>query len=283
MQTAVQRRPTLLLIIVLSLLIAMMSGNARTRASGGQHTLLERSFLWIVSPIPKGVKVASTFFSDIYYGYIDMRGAVNENIVLRRDVERLTRENQSFRNSAADLARFRVLLGYGEQLESPTTLADILMIDTASAFKSMILDRGSDHGVQINDAVVIPSGLVGRVVLTTTKLSKVQLILDANSAVGCQIRRTRRQAVVRGSGYDLLTLDFVPSLADVDLGDRLITSGSDGIYPAGLPVAVVVSIGEGEGLFKEISCEPAANFTTLEEVLVVHTRKIPRSVMRYQP
>ncbi len=283
MQTAVQRRPTLLLIVALSILMAMMSASARTRLPGGKHTLLERTLLWAVSPIPRTVHWVSEHISDIYYGYIDMRADVRENVSLRREVDRLTRENYALEGTRQDTARLRSLLAHGEQLESPTTLAEILMIDTASSFKSMILDRGSSHGVEINDAVVTPSGLIGRVVLTTKDVSKVQMILDSNAAVGCQLERSRRQGLVRGNGTSILTLDLIPALADVELGDHLVTSGTDGIYPHGLHLGTVISIEEGNDLFKIISCEPAVDFSSIEEVLILHTNKIPEEVVRYEP
>ena len=82
----------------------------------------------------------------------------------------------------------------------PTTMAEPIMLDTSSRFKSIILDRGSNTGIEVNDAVVNANGLIGRVVLTTKDMAKVQLVTDSNSSVGVLVDRTRRQGVLRGDG-----------------------------------------------------------------------------------
>lgn len=283
MQIAVERRPTLFLIIVLAGLFVLMSLSDETRGVATTRTLFERSVMTVFSPIPKGVTWVGQSASDIYHGYIDMRGEVEQNTALRRKVEELTKENLTLRNDADDLARMREMLGYSVRSGFSAQLADVMMIDVSGHYKSMILDRGSQQGVGINDTVVTPSGLLGRVVLTTPDLSKVQLITDPKSAVGCKIERTRRHGVLRGDGRGGLILENIPALADVVPGDRIITAGIDGIYPEGIPAAIVIEVEEGNDLFKRVICAPAASFQTLEDALILETEKIPQEVMRYEP
>ncbi len=283
MQVAVERRPTLLFLIVLAVLFLLMSASTRTRVLGETRTMFERTVMTIFSPVPKAVNYVGQNAEDIYHGYIDMRRAVDDNLRLNREVTRLTNENLGLRQSASDLSRLRSLLGYSEQFAMPTLLANVIMLDTASRFKSVILDRGSDHGVEVNDAVVNAQGLVGRVVLTTRDLSKVQLIVDQHAAVGSMLDRTRRQGIVRGNGSGGVEMYYVPSLTDVAVGDSIVTAGIDGIYPKGLAVAVVTDVAEGRDLFKKIVVVPTVDFGKLEEVIILQTRKIPPAVARYQP
>ncbi len=283
MQVAVERRPTLLFLIVLAVLFLLMSASTRTRVLGETRTMFERTVMTIFSPVPKAVNYVGQNAEDIYHGYIDMRRAVDDNLRLNREVTRLTNENLGLRQSATDLSRMRSLLGYSEQFAMPTLLANVIMLDTASRFKSVILDRGSDHGVEVNDAVVNAQGLVGRVVLTTRDLSKVQLIVDQHAAVGSMLDRTRRQGIVRGNGGGGVEMYYVPSLTDVAVGDSIVTAGIDGIYPKGLSVAVVTEVSEGRDLFKKIVVAPTVDFGKLEEVIILQTRKIPPAVARYQP
>jgi rod shape-determining protein MreC len=283
MQVAVERRPTLLFLIVLAVLFLLMSASTRTRVLGETRTMFERTVMTIFSPVPKAVNYVGQNAEDIYHGYIDMRRAVDDNLRLNREVTRLTNENLALRQSATDLSRMRALLGYSEQFSMPTLLANVIMLDTASRFKSVILDRGSDHGVEVNDAVVNAQGLVGRVVLTTRDLSKVQLIVDQHAAVGSMLDRTRRQGIVRGNGSGGVEMYYVPSLTDVAVGDSIVTAGIDGIYPKGLSVAVVTEVSEGRDLFKKIVVTPTVDFGKLEEVIILQTRKIPPPVARYQP
>lgn len=283
MQVAVERRPTLLFLIVLAVLFLLMSASTRTRVLGETRTMFERTVMTIFSPVPKAVNYVGQNAEDIYHGYIDMRRAVDDNLRLNREVTRLTNENLALRQSATDLSRLRSLLGYSEQYAMPTLLADVIMLDTASRFKSVILDRGSDHGVEVNDAVVNAQGLVGRVVLTTRDLSKVQLIVDQYAAVGAMLDRTRRQGIVRGNGSGGVEMYYVPSLTDVAVGDAIVTAGIDGIYPKGIAVAVATEVAEGRDLFKKIVVVPTVDFGKLEEVIILQTRKIPPAIVRYQP
>ena len=279
----IPRRPTLLLIVVLSLLFVLMSVSSHTRYVGETRTLFERTVMTIFSPVPKLVNWVGQSASDMYHGYLDMRREVNENLVLHRKLADLTAENLKLSQSQTDLQRLRSLMGYSEQFAMKTSLAHAIMLDTGSRFKSIVIDRGSSDGVDVNDAVVNANGLIGRVILTTKDLAKVQLLSDANCSVGSLIERTRRQGVVRGDGGAAAQMYDVPSLADVQPGDRVLTAGIDGIYPKGIPVGTIVRAERGQELFKSIWVKPAVDYGTIEEVIVIHTRKIPPEVVRYAP
>ena len=279
----IPRRPTLLFIVVLSLLFVLMSLSTRTRYIGETRTMFERTVMTIFSPIPKMVNWIGQSTSDVYHGYLDMRRAVNENFALHQKVIDLTAENLKLRSSEGDLKRLRSLLGYADQFSMPTTMAQAVMLDTSGRFKSMIIDRGSNDGIDVNDAVVNANGLIGRVVLTTKDLAKVQLVTDSNSSVGVLVERTRRQGVLRGDGAAGAQLYDVPSLADVQVGDNVLSAGIDGIYPKGIPVGVIVKAEKGQDLFKSIVVKPSVDFGSIEEVIVLHTRKIAGEVVRYTP
>jgi rod shape-determining protein MreC len=279
----IPRRPTLLFIVVLSLLFVLMSLSSRTRYIGETRTLFERTVMTMFSPVPKTVNWIGGTAADMYHGYLDMRRAVNENLELHRKLAALTTENLKLRQSETDLRRLRSLLGYAEQFSMKTSMAQAIMLDTSGRFKSVIIDRGSADGIDINDAVVNANGLIGRVILTTNDLAKVQLLTDANCSVGALIERTRRQGIVRGDGRSGTEMHEVPSLADVRQGDRVLTAGIDGIYPKGIPIGLIVKVEQGQDLFKDIVVKPSVDFGTIEEVIIIHTRKIPPPVVRYVP
>ncbi|MGZ4777825.1 MAG: rod shape-determining protein MreC [Thermoanaerobaculia bacterium] len=279
----IPRRPTLLFIVVLSLLFVLMSFSTRTRYVGETRTLFERTVMTIFSPVPKLVNWIGGTTSDMYHGYLDMRRSVAENTYLRNKVASLTTENLKLRQSEGDLRRLRSLLGYSEQFDLQTSLAHVLMLDTSSRFKSLIIDKGSSGGVEVNDVLVNANGLIGRVVLTTKDMAKVQIITDSNSAVGALIERTRRQGVIRGDGSGAAQMYDVPSLSDVQPGDTVLSAGIDGVFPKGIPIGVIVRAEKGQDLFKTIVVRPAVDFGLIEEVIVIHTRKIPNDVVRYAP
>ena len=279
----IPRRPTLLFIVVLSVLFVLMSMSSRTRYIGETRTLAERTVMTVFSPVPKIVNYIGGTASDMYHGYLDMRRAVNENLQLHRKVANLTAENLKLRQTESDLRRLRGLLGYSEQFSMKTSLAHAVMLDTSGRFKSLIIDRGAGDGVEVNDAIVNASGLIGRVILTTKDMAKIQLVTDANCSVGSLIERTRRQGVLRGDGTAAMELHDIPTLADVRAGDRVLTAGIDGIYPKGIPIGVITRAEQGPNLFKNITVKPLVDFGTIEEVIVIHTRKIPGEVVRYAP
>lgn len=279
----IPRRPTLLFIVVLSMLFALMAASSRTRYGSETRTLFERTVMTLFAPVPKVVNWVGSSAADMYHGYLDMRRSVKENLQLRRKVDELTTENLRLRQSEGDLRRLRSLLGYSEQFTMPTTMAEAIMLDISGRFKSIIIDRGSAAGIDVDDVVVNANGLIGRVVLTTNDMSKVQLVTDNNSSVGVLIERTRRQGVLRGDGAGGAQLYEIPSLADVRPGDSIMTAGIDGIYPKGIPVGVVIKAEKGQDLFKTITVKPLVEFASIEETIVLHTRKIPGDVVRYAP
>jgi rod shape-determining protein MreC len=279
----IPRRPTLLFIVVLALLFLLMSVSSQTRYVGETRTMFERSVMTVFSPVPKLVHWVGGAMQDMYHGYIDMRGAVNENNDLRRKVGSLTTENLKLRQSEGDLRRLRSLLAYSEQFTMQTSMAQTIMLDTAGRFKSIIIDRGSAGGVEVNDVIANANGLIGRVVLTTKDLAKVQLVTDNNCSVGALVERTRRQGVVRGNGSTSLQMADIPSLADVLPGDRVLTAGIDGVYPRGIPIGTITKAEPGQSLFKTVTVKPSADFGTIEEVIVIHTRKVPPGIVRYTP
>src|SRR5262245_48219320 len=261
----------------------LMAASSRTRVGGQTRTMFERSVMTVFAPVPKSVNWIGTSAADMYHGYLDMRRSVKENLQLRRKVDQLTTDNLRLRQSEGDLHRLRSLLGYSEQFTMPTTMAQAVMLDISGRFKSIIIDRGTSAGIDVDDAVATANGLIGRVVLTTKDMAKVQLVTDNNSSVGVLIERTRRQGVLRGDGSGGLQLYDIPSLADVQPGDTVLTAGIDGIYPKGIPAGVIVKAEKGADLFKTIAVKPSVDFGSIEEVIVLHTRKIPGEVMRYSP
>ena len=180
----IPRRPTLLFIVVLGLLFILMSLSTRTRYIGETRTMFERSVMILFSPVPKTVN---------WVGQHDRRHLPRlsrhaprrsrENLQLHRDSRLSSPPRTSrLRQSEGDLRRLRSLLGYSEQFTHADHRWPSRSCSTPrSRFKSIILDRGSNAGIEVNDAVVNANGLIGRVVLTTKDMAKVQLVTDGNS------------------------------------------------------------------------------------------------------
>jgi rod shape-determining protein MreC len=139
----------------------------------------------------------------------------------------------------------------------------------------VLVNKGKENGIALNAPVLSASGVVGRVVAVGPSAARVQLLLDRDCGVAVRVERTRVTAVVKGqvgfadSGTLELAVKYLASLADVVPGDVVVTSGLDGIYPQGLVVGRIRSVGVATGLFREnATVLPSARFETLEEVLI---------------
>jgi rod shape-determining protein MreC len=139
----------------------------------------------------------------------------------------------------------------------------------AARNQTVTIDKGAVHGLKPDSAVITPAGVVGRVIQTSNFFSIVQLIIDSQTAVGVLLESTRRQGVVRGTGGRDLDLDYIDDDNDMKPGDVFLTSGLDRIYPKGLPLGVITSIGPRRGLLKTVQIRPSADLGRLEEVICV--------------
>lgn len=204
---------------------------------------------------------------------------------LREQNARLTEEN--FRNSAAisrlksleaENARLRDLLGARARFDFPVVAAEVLYAARDPFSRRVFVDKGSQSDVQAGQAVVDDHGVVGQITRVYPWLAEVTLITDKGHFVPVQNLRNGLRAVLAGTGDEgALELRFIPLNADYQDGDELVTSGIDGIYPRGLPVAKVAHVERNAAqLFARITCAPLAGVANYAHVLVVTgNRDIP--------
>ncbi|WP_322061309.1 rod shape-determining protein MreC [Paraburkholderia sp. J63] len=213
---------------------------------------------------------------DLFMGAADL--AVT-SASLRQDNAKLHARNLQLSqqaNEAASLAaentHLRALLQLSQRIGAQTTPAEI-QYDTRDPFtQKVVIGGGSQQGVQNGAPVVSEDGVIGQVTRVFPMQSEVTLVTDKDQAVPVEIVRTGLRSVIYGTARgDLLDLRFVPISADVQVGDELVTSGLDGIYPQGLPVAKVLRIDkQADTAFARVVCMPLAAVRGAREVLVLH-------------
>ena len=153
--------------------------------------------------------------------------------------------------------------------------ASIIAASASSWFKSCLLDKGSADGIRTGMAVVTPLGALGRIIELAPHTAKVLLIIDPNSGVDVVVQRTRARGIVSGSLENGPIMKYVKHSEDVQVGDRLVTSGLDGIYPRGMMVATVTTVRKQTvGLFQQIGVMPAVTLERTEHVLVVSAQQV---------
>lgn len=197
---------------------------------------------------------------------------------LREQNARLIQENlgsavalQQLQALQAENAHLRGLLGARERVNVTSTLAEVLYAARDPFTRKIVIDRGLQHGVKNGQPVIDSIGVVGQVTQAYPWLSEVTLITDKGQLVPVLNMRNGLRAVLAGTGNDgALELKFIPLNADFQNGDRLVTSGIDGVYPEGLPVAEVSNVERNAAyLFARIECKPLAGVNNNTQVLVV--------------
>jgi rod shape-determining protein MreC len=200
-----------------------------------------------------------------------LRGVRAENESLRQQVADLEVRLQVQRALALRAERLQATLGLREGTNLPTLAAEIIAGNPNPGLMTVTVNRGSADGVEADMAVIAPKGVVGRVIgPVASHAARVQLIVDRNAAVGAVSERTRAGGMVIGvDGDPALAMELVSNLADVAVGDVIVSSGVDGIFPSGFNIGTVEKSERGPSLFRLIAVRPAVDFSSLEDVLIV--------------
>lgn len=227
----------------------------------------------IVAPLQDAFVSSARFVKQVWRHYFFLISTAETNDSLRAELRRLVAENNQCKEIEMSNQRLRMLLDFQKEFDIQAFAAEVIARDPSGWFKTIIIDKGSVDGVQKRMPVVISSGVVGQVVEVSLNYSKVLLVIDTNSAVDALCQRTRARGIVKGAAEDKCDFIYVSRTSDVSVGDTVISSGLDGIYPKGLPLGRVSGVNKKEfGLFQAIDIEPYVNFEKLEEVLVVLNR-----------
>lgn len=197
---------------------------------------------------------------------------------LRGEYERLRRENfvnagllQAQQALIVENENLRSLLALRPRVDPSALVAEILYTARDPFVRQVVVDKGSSNGVKIGAPVIDALGVIGQVHRVYPWAAEVALISDREQAVPAQVVRNGLRAIVFGLGYDgALEVRFMPVNADIETGDVLVTSGIDGIYPPGLPVAVVAKVERNDAYpFARISCRPSSGVGSHRQVMVL--------------
>jgi rod shape-determining protein MreC len=173
---------------------------------------------------------------------------------------------------AAENAHLRDLLAARQRFPESTIFAEVLYAGRDLFTRKVVIDKGQQQGVKAGQPVIDQIGIIGQVTRTYPWLAEITLITDKEQAVPVQNLRNGLRAVIGGTGNDgQLELKFIPLNADFQNGDQLVTSGIDGVYPPGLPVAEVSNVERNAAyLFARITCKPQAGVASHSQVLVLN-------------
>ena len=233
--------------------------------------VIEQVTFGIFSEVQRGLSGGFSGVRRGWTGYVALRNLKVENETLKRDLASAQVAVQEQRALADRTRGLEKLLDLREHLKLTTVAAEIIGAAATPDFRTLTIDKGTRDGVKADMSVIAPAGIVGRLVVPSLRSAKVQLLIDRNAAAGALIERTRAQGVVVGGGDDRLRLEYMSEVFDVVVGDVVVTSGIDGIYPKGFVIGRIESVERAGTAYKRITIKPAVDFSSLEEVLVVLT------------
>jgi rod shape-determining protein MreC len=245
--------------------------------------ILEAVTFGVFAEVQRAGSSALSAVQRIWSNYVGLRGVREENERLQRELARTQVQLQEER-ALADRARgLEELLKLRQEVTLETMAARVIASGVNQGFRTITIDKGSLDGLEADMAVIAPAGIVGRIVLPGSRAAKVQLLIDRNAGAAALVERSRAQAIVVGGQNDRLALDYVSETSDVAVGDVVVTSGIDGIFPKGFVIGRIESVQKSGAAYKSIAVRPAVDFSTLEEVLVVLTPPSSREAQGSAP
>jgi rod shape-determining protein MreC len=261
--------PLVRLFFFACLSLALLVLDARFRYAEGMRAMLAM----VAYPLQRAATAPVDFVQWVGGYFTRQTSLVEENAALRERSLSLSRDAQRYQAAEAEAAQLRRLIGAAERVEFRSVSAEILYANRDPFSHKVFIDRGAQHGIRPGSPVADEAGVVGQVTRVHPLVAEVTLLTDADQAIPVQVVRNGLRAVAFGGGASgMLELRFMAANAEIQNGDRLVTSGIDGIYPAGLPVATVVQIErDEEHSFARFVCKPAAGVDRGRFVLVLNS------------
>lgn len=260
--------PLVRLFFFASLSLALLVVDARFRYADG----IRGALAIVAYPLQRIATAPFELISGVGAYFTTQAQLVEENAKLRARALALARDAQRYEAAEAEAAQLRRIVGAAGRSEVQAIPAEILYTSRDPYSHKVFIDRGATQGVRAGSPVADEEGIIGQVTRVHPLLSEVTLVTDQDQAIPVQVVRSGLRAVAFGSGASgMLELRFMSTNAEIQNGDRLVTSGIDGTYPAGLPVATVVRIErDAEHSFARVVCRPAAGVDRGRFVMVLH-------------
>jgi rod shape-determining protein MreC len=225
-----------------------------------------------VSPFERSGAWGFGKIGGVWNHYFALTSTSRQNEALRMENDSLKLTISQLQSKAAEADRLAALLNFREsQPKVPMVTARVIGASAGTASRIVEIDRGERDGIRRNLAVITPDGAVGKVIEVYRDNAQVLLLTDKEGGVGAMLVESRIQGPVGGTGEPLLTMKYVAADDKVNVGERVVTSGMDKIFPRDIPVGTVQEVKPGTP-FKQIWLKPAAKLERLEEVIVLLTQ-----------
>ncbi|MBU4420914.1 MAG: rod shape-determining protein MreC [Proteobacteria bacterium] len=251
-------------LIVVNIIILSVNGSRYSSYGSG------RIAIFFIAPLQKTVTQSVQFLKNIWSHYFFLVSVAKENDNLKKAINHAIDKNNKYREIEISNFRLRNLLNFRKTMPNRVLVAKVIGRDRSPWFKTIIIDKGKSDGIEKGLPVVVPEGIAGQIIDVSCNYSKVLLIIDQNSAVDVLVQRTRDRGLVKGQSDGRCLANYVLRKHDIKVGDTVISSGLDGVFPKGLRVGYISEIVKrNSGMFQEVTVTPYIDFEKLEEILVV--------------
>ncbi len=253
---------TLLLFLLLFWLVTL-------QVRAGRFTFMEKPVLAVSGFFERIISGAFDAIKATGEGYAFLVQTRRENVRLREEVKRLELENEITNELLIENERLRDLVGFKKRQPLSSVTAEVIGKETSPSSRTITINKGTGDGLEKGMAVITAEGVVGKIQAALPGTAKVMLLTDPLSTLAVRVQRNREEGLLEGK-LERCSLKYVSYYADIQEGDLLVTSGLDGIYPQGLPIARVVKVTKYEAsAYQIVVAEPAVRLSRLEEVLVL--------------
>lgn len=259
-------------IALLSLVLFLMS-IVLLHYTSKDKTLINYSYQLIseiIFPFQNFNKSTQNFVKDTYNNYINLVNLKFENEELKLKISKLEQKNLQIHEQLYENKNLRRLLRMKRRVKMNSIGAEVIGYDPSKWGRSVIINRGSDDKIKIGNPVLNDEGIVGQITALSQNTAKVLLIIDRTSAVDVILQKTRARGILEGGGQELCYLKYVVKNFDIKIGDKILTSGLDNVFPKGFLIGYVSDFHSStSGLFDVIKATPAVDFTKLEHVIIL--------------
>lgn len=250
--------------------ISIFADQRALQAGGRDLSWWTGGLLELAAPVQRVLTAPIDGARELWRGYVALLDVREENVALKARLAEVQEESLQLREALIASGALEQVAEMRAQLEMPMTSAEVVGQDVSPWFRTVVLDRGRDHGLRAGMPIVTENGVVGLVTATTPHASRAMLILDRQSAVDGLVQRSRARGIVRGTGGGDLVFEFTGPAEEVQAGDLVITSGYGGVYPKGVRIGEVVSVdATAPDLVRRATLAPAASFDRLERVFAL--------------
>ena len=271
-QKEIRQRAPIWLVMLLFVNFLVMALDARERFT--QQQTFKGLVQAVFSPVQNATSWVSSTGGGFFNEILNFRATARENETLKTRLAQTELELRNIQEAKTENYRLQGLLALKAEPGPEKVFARVIARDASVWFNTIMINRGSSSGIALNMPVITPGGIVGRVVAVSPVTAQVMLITDEKAAAGAivgQLGGSGALGSVRGLGNSgLVEMRYVSGLQKVETGDYILTTGQDGIYPAGLNVGEVIEVKNGTATQPhQIYIRPSARLDQLTEVAVL--------------